>query len=75
MNRDLPSLCLVLGAGFASISSTLAHLTVYNGPDGLMASLPMIVAGLVVLFDYLDDRDDTGLTDQEIRDLGGDPDA
>jgi hypothetical protein len=79
MSRSAASISIVLGAGFTTIATTISDLTVYDGPTGLIALTPIAFA-LLVAADELrssDERADLpdGLTDEEIRALGGDPDA
>ena len=80
MNRAVVWLSTVLGAGFSALSLILTNLTVYDGSGSIIAFLPMLVALMIAGIeahrgDDRDDLPDEGLTDEEIRKLGGEPDA
>ena len=81
MNRDVASIVVILGAGFSTIASTVTNLTVYDGSGGgFVALVPIAFAFLIAageLYDRGNNNPDLpdGLTDDEIRDLRGGPDA
>jgi hypothetical protein len=77
MSRALASISVVLGGGFSALAHTISNLTVYDG-TGLAAVLPIILGVVVAASEYdVDDGDDLpdGLTDEEVRNLGGEADA
>ena len=79
MSRAVAAISVVLGAGFTSLTEVITQLTVYDGATPGLAVLPILVGfGIAAIEATLDDDQGDlpdGLTDEEIRNLGGEPDA
>jgi hypothetical protein len=79
MSRAVAAISVVLGAGFSTLATVITDLSVYDGSFPLISFVPLALGFLAASSVYPDDddRDDLpdGLTADEIRDLGGDPDA
>ncbi|WP_336024768.1 hypothetical protein [Halobellus salinisoli] len=79
MSRASAAVSVVLGAGFSTLAAVITDLTVYDGSGTLIVSVPLALGMIYAVDELVRHRDGDelpdGLTDQEIRDLGGDPDA
>ncbi|SDY51318.1 hypothetical protein [Halobellus clavatus] len=81
MSRAVTSLSVVLGAGFTALTTAITNLSVYSGDGFLVTIIPIATALLIGVNEMMIDADGNsddlpdGLTEKEIRDLGGDPDA
>jgi len=77
MSRASAAISVVLGAGFSTIASVITDLTVYDGSGTLIVSIPLAFGMVYAVDELVRDRDELpeGLTDEEIRQLRGDPDA
>jgi hypothetical protein len=73
MSRATAHLSMMLGAGFSTLSTVITDLTVYDGPTGLIALIPVAFAVIVAVDELQSSSDDDdlpdGLTEHEVSKL------